>query len=189
MKVEHFAMLAIFLVIGGSALWLNKAADALKGVPIKDVEIKCVICDEDNKNNRFNRARVVMVKAADAEAKGFLAYKEAEEHLREQMNSWLTILGFFGVLFGLIVPLASYMLQRHSLAEERSRVISECENKIKEIEGRVKAIVGSADSKRNGASKSDEEGEGKRNEAVEAAGVDAETIVKGAPAETKEEEK
>ena len=52
-------------------------------------------------------------------------YKQAEESFRELLNTWLTIVGFFGALFGLIVPLASYLLQRHSLSEEREQIKDE----------------------------------------------------------------
>lgn len=50
------------------------------------------------------------------------SYKTAEATLREQLDSWLAFLGIFGILFGLVTPLASYLLQQHSLEDERERM-------------------------------------------------------------------
>ena len=49
-------------------------------------------------------------------------YKEALEMLRGEQTSWLAVIGFFGIIFGLIMPIGSYLLQRQSLKDERAGV-------------------------------------------------------------------
>ena len=44
---------------------------------------------------------------------------KAYEELDRELTSWLTILTFAGALFGLIAPLIGYLLQQHSLKDER----------------------------------------------------------------------
>ena len=104
------SLLALIIVFSG--VWLCKMSDVLKSPP-GHVEVRHVYANfsADNK------------KSVEKEETQYTLYKQAEETLREQMNTWLTIVGFFGVLFGLIVPLASYLLQRRSLSEERERIM------------------------------------------------------------------
>lgn len=72
------------------------------------------------------------------------AYKQAEATLREQMDSWLAFLGIFGILFGLVTPLASYMLQQRSIEEEHSRMSTEVEKVKQECRDRCQLIEGAA---------------------------------------------
>lgn len=101
----------IALTIVFSGLWLLKMSDVLKSPP---GQIEVLYFDADSG---------LETKKAENDQTQYTLYKQAEETLREQMNTWLTIVGFFGVLFGLIVPLASYLLQRRSLSEERERIM------------------------------------------------------------------
>ena len=55
----------------------------------------------------------------------FDLFKQVEEVLRGQMNLWLTVLTILGMLLGMVVPLASYMLQRRTLDDERKRIDDE----------------------------------------------------------------
>ena len=111
-RFEVAVILLIAAVILISGAWLWKMSDVLKSPP-GHVEVRHVYANfsADNK------------KSVEKEETQYTLYKQAEETLREQMNTWLTIVGFFGVLFGLIVPLASYLLQRRSLSEERERIM------------------------------------------------------------------
>lgn len=101
----------IALTIVFSGVWLYKMSDVLKSHP-GHVEVRHVYANFESETKRDKN-----------EETQYTLYKQAEETLREQMNTWLTIVGFFGVLFGLIVPLASYLLQRRSLSEERERIM------------------------------------------------------------------
>ena len=67
----------------------------------------------------------------------FKVYKEVEETLSGQMNTWLTIFGFFVTLFGLVVPLASYLLQHRSLVDERGRVIKDAEDRQSSLRAEI----------------------------------------------------
>ena len=63
---------------------------------------------------------------------------QVESHLRAQMDSWLTFLGLFAVLFGLLAPLTGYLLQHYSLVEERERL-------EKNIDARMGSLKDAAD--------------------------------------------
>ena len=108
---EVAVILLIAAVILISGVWLWKMSDVLKSPP-GHVEVRHVYANFESETKRDKN-----------EETQYTLYKQAEETLREQMNTWLTIVGFFGVLFGLIVPLASYLLQRRSLSEERERIM------------------------------------------------------------------
>lgn len=69
----------------------------------------------------------------------FKVYKEVEETLSGQMNTWLTIFGFFVTLFGLVVPLVSYLLQHRSLEDERGRVIKDAEDRQTSLRAEIEA--------------------------------------------------
>jgi len=110
-----------------SLVWLFKMSDVLKSHPA-NVEIEYRLDDSDCVS--YGGRTVYLTAEAKREDMYFKVFKESEEHLRNQLNSWLTILGFFGVVLGLIVPLANYLLQRSSLTEERDRLDRDIEEKI-----------------------------------------------------------
>lgn len=113
-----YALVAIVLIAALtilSGIWLRQMTDVLKSPPGK-IEVRHVYANFEAET-----------KCDKNEETQYTLYKQAEESLREQMNTWLTIVGFFGVLFGLIVPLAGYLLQRHSLSEERERIMKDVE--------------------------------------------------------------
>lgn len=59
-----------------------------------------------------------------------LAICIAYETLDREFTSWLTVLGLFAGVFGLIVPLASYLLQHHTLNTEREQIIKGCQERM-----------------------------------------------------------
>ena len=71
----------------------------------------------------------VEVESADINNVGI---KDALEILRNEQTNWLAVIGFFGVIFGLVVPVGSYLLQRQSLKEEREIIVKNCEDKAKQ---------------------------------------------------------
>ena len=81
----------------------------------------------------------------------FKTFAEAEEHLRGQLNVWLTIIGFFGVVFGLLLPLINYLLQRQTLADERARMVADIEKRFNEVVEKVDRHVNEAITKADSA--------------------------------------
>lgn len=119
---KWYALVAIVLIAAVtilSGIWLRQMTDVLKSPPGK-IEVRHVYANFESET-----------KDDKGEETQYTLYKQAEESLREQMNTWLTIVGFFGVLFGLIVPLAGYLLQRHSLSEERERIMEDVQKTAK----------------------------------------------------------
>ena len=120
---KWYALVAIVLIAAVtilSGIWLRQMTDVLKSPPGK-IEVRHVYANFESET-----------KDDKSEETQYTLYKQAEESLREQMNTWLTIVGFFGVLFGLIIPLAGYLLQRHSLSEERERIMEDVQKSAKD---------------------------------------------------------
>lgn len=65
-------------------------------------------------------------------ANGEMTNKDALEILRNEQTNWLAVIGFFGVIFGLVVPVGSYLLQRQSLKDEREIIVKNCEDKARQ---------------------------------------------------------
>lgn len=106
--------------------WLFRMTSVLSSYPESvSLEYRVVIDGEYG-----DKTNIMLSDTTQREDAYFKVLKDAEEHLRDQMNSWLTILGFFSIVLGLLVPLSSYMLQRRSLLDERERIERELENKI-----------------------------------------------------------
>lgn len=134
-------VILIVLISLGSFIWLWKVTDLLKQDPASvQIEYKLVV-DENYFKARNIMPIAVISDAGIKEDACFKFYREAEEHLRTEMGTWLTILGFFGVVLGLLIPLASYMLQHHSLAEERTRVMEECRQTIDQFKDSIKSAA------------------------------------------------
>lgn len=114
------ALLVIVIITVFSGRWLWKMTDVLTSPP-GQIEVLYVDADSglETKKDKNDETQYEL-------------YKQAEESFRELLNTWLTIVGFFGALFGLIVPLASYLLQRHSLSEERERIMKDVERAAKD---------------------------------------------------------
>lgn len=114
------AFLVIVIITVFSGRWLWKMTDVLTSPP-GQIEVLYVDADSglETKKDKNDETQYEL-------------YKQAEESFRELLNTWLTIVGFFGALFGLIVPLASYLLQRHSLSEERERIMKDVEKAAKD---------------------------------------------------------
>ena len=156
-EVAVISLIAVVVLISGAWLW--KMSDVLKSPP-GHVEVRHVYANFSTDNK----------KGVEKEETQYTLYKQAEETLREQMNTWLTIVGFFGVLFGLIVPLASYLLQRRSLSEERERI----------MEGVEKAAAASAEKAAEKASKEASDAKQSAERAASDAANDAEEAKKSA---------
>ena len=75
---------------------------------------------------------VVKVEARTADINN-VEIKEALEILRSEQTNWLSVIGFFGVIFGLVVPVGSYLLQRQSLKDEQERIVKECKDETNKV--------------------------------------------------------
>lgn len=133
-------MLAIGAVAFLAFSWLNKMLCVLSREP-KSPEIWCnlVINEEEPKRADIKR----LVEQAEERIKdsaSLQAYYFAEERLRGTLNTWLSVLGFFGVIFGLIAPLTSFFLQRRSLLDERERIDKDIKEKISLMNAETKRL-------------------------------------------------
>lgn len=97
-----------------SAIWLTSMVNVLQSSHRKPI-------DGYQLTNQLNAIELDPIELDPM----FKVYKEVEETLNGQMNTWLTVFGFFGALFGLVVPLVSYLLQHRSLEDERKRVLKD----------------------------------------------------------------
>ena len=155
---KNFFLVLILTVAIISYSWLNKMADILRS-DTSEVILNYRVVVEDYTDGRIKN-NVVISDSSQREDAQYKIFKEVEEHLRNQMNSWLTILGFFGVLFGLLVPTATFMLQRQTLKDEKDRIIKDCEEKVKTVKEQfdksLEEAKQKADSALNAASQANE---------------------------------
>ena len=47
---------------------------------------------------------------------------KAYDSLCNELSSWMSIMGIFSVVFGLLIPIGSYLLQRNSIIEEKREI-------------------------------------------------------------------
>lgn len=158
------ALLVIVIITVFSGRWLWKMTDVLTSPP-GQIEVLYIEADSGLETKK--------VKNDETQ---YELYKQAEESFRELLNTWLTIVGFFGALFGLIVPLASYLLQRHSLSEERERIMKDVE----------KAAADAAEKAAEKSSKEAADAKTEAKKAAEGAAKDAVEAKKAAENATKD---
>ena len=77
------------------------------------------------------------------------AIMEAYESLSNELSSWMAIMGIFAAVFGLLIPIGSYFLQRQFLKDERETIMKDVEKtrdeafvKINEFVDGVPAEIG-----------------------------------------------
>jgi len=71
-------------------------------------------------------------------------FKDAFELLNASQTSWLTVVGFFATIFGLVVPVAGYLLQRQSLKDEAEAL----KNEVKSLAEKCEQMKSEAASER-----------------------------------------
>ena len=76
-----------------------------------------------------------------------LAIRNAYEALDKEFTSWLTVLGLLGGVFGLLVPLVSYLLQHHTLKTEREQLMSDWKELVKEYVSGITSKVNGLEKK------------------------------------------
>lgn len=64
---------------------------------------------------------------------GDQAIVAAYESLSNELSSWMAIMGLFATVFGLVIPIGSYLLQQQSLSREKKELKDDVKDKIKEL--------------------------------------------------------
>ena len=154
-------LLALIVLVVTCMIWLGKVVKLMRP------DRRPIVVQYTYKDGKKGKATSGLRPDAEEDVKSdelhFRVYRETEENLRNQMNSWLTILTLLGVMLGLAVPLAGYLLQKDSLKEEKDRIVQEATKAA--VRETTKAAV---------------------DEAMKAAKIEAEKISKAAEERMKE---
>lgn len=79
-----------------------------------------------------NMTPVLKSEQTQTEIASLESYKATYELFNGQFSQLLVILGFFGTVFGIVIPAGAYFLQRQNLKDERERLLTDSEKFIKE---------------------------------------------------------
>ena len=123
MKSETIAIgsMIMVLLVSGAMMWL-----LVWKIDMQRTKEEAKIFEVNTPTNAVVK---VEVESADINNVGI---KDALEILRNEQTNWLAVIGFFGVIFGLVVPVGSYLLQRQSLKDEREIIVKTCEDRAKQ---------------------------------------------------------
>lgn len=85
------------------------------------------IQDASSCTNGLHQSAITMnVLGVDNKVDGSdLSVVAAYESLSNELSSWMAIMGIFATVFGLLIPIGSYLLQRQSLKDERENLTKE----------------------------------------------------------------
>ena len=111
--------IAFFAVLYFAWHFMDKMVDVLKcGSRNQDVSL-CT--------NGVSRSAITMnVSGVDNKVEGSdLSVVAAYESLSNELSSWMAIMGIFATVFGLLIPIGSYLLQRQSLKDEKEVIRKE----------------------------------------------------------------
>lgn len=135
--------IAFFAVLYFAWHFMDKMVDVLKcGSRNQDVSL-CT--------NEVSRSMIaVNVSGVDNKVEGSdLSIVAAYESLSNELSAWMAIMGIFATVFGLLIPIGSYFLQRQSLKDERETIMKDVEKtrdeafvKINEFVDGVPAEIG-----------------------------------------------
>ena len=120
-NVAGYLMLAIIMIIAGlllyrmtSVLEMQSCRAANDFIPTtsvsntNQVEVLACAVEQSNKERIENSAII-----------------EAYDSLSNELSSWMAIMGIFATVFGLLIPIGSYLLQKQSLRDERESIMKE----------------------------------------------------------------
>lgn len=65
----------------------------------------------------------------------------AYDALQNELSTWMAIMGIFAAIFGLVIPLGGYLLQRQSLKDERVSLMEDVEKSRDEVLDSIKKIA------------------------------------------------
>jgi hypothetical protein len=120
-NVAGYLMLAIIMIIAGLLLYrmtyilevqsyrtANNFISATSVSSTNQVEVLACAVEQSNKERIENSAII-----------------EAYDSLSNELSSWMAIMGIFATVFGLLIPIGSYLLQKQSLRDERESIMKE----------------------------------------------------------------
>jgi len=120
-NVAGYLMLAIIMIIAGLFLYkmtcilevqsyrtANNYIPAISVSNTNQVEVLACAVEQSNKERIENSAII-----------------EAYDSLSNELSSWMAIMGIFATVFGLLIPIGSYLLQKQSLRDERESIMKE----------------------------------------------------------------
>lgn len=98
--------------------------------------------DVASSTNTVRQAAVVMnVSGIDNKVeRGDLSVVAAYDSLSTQLSSWMSIMGIFATVFGLLIPIGSYLLQQKSLSKEKEELTGDVKDRIKEMKEEMEKI-------------------------------------------------
>ena len=93
--------------------------------------------------NAVRQAAVIMnVSGIDNKVeRGDLSVVAAYDSLSTELSSWMSIMGIFATVFGVLIPIGSYLLQRLSLKDEREGMMKEISEKSERSRNALLAII------------------------------------------------
>ncbi len=111
-KPDGMIMISVVLLLVVVVWWAHSYFSQLLD-NMKDVRARVVNMKEEAPGTDL---KACMDKKASDNS---VAVCEAYEALDRELTSWLTVLALAGGMFGLLIPLISYLLQHHNLKEDR----------------------------------------------------------------------
>lgn len=136
-NVAGYLMLAIIMIIAGlllyrmtSVLEMQSCRAANDFIPTtsvsntNQVEVLACAVEQSNKERIENSAII-----------------EAYDSLSNELSSWMAIMGIFATIFGLLIPIGSYLLQRQSLRDERESIMKEVEKSRDDVFVKIQESV------------------------------------------------
>ena len=138
MKKAHaigFIIIGV-IVLGVSCYFMGSMVEILKrGNRIQDVSSSTnVVC----------RSAAVVLNISGVDNKvdeGSLSMIAAYDSLSNELSSWMAIMGIFATVFGLVLPLGSYLLQQRSLNREKEDLKDEIRDMKEFVNGERKIMM------------------------------------------------
>lgn len=135
--ITIFFVLALFGVLWFSWGFMDRITSVLerKNTFRDDVVTTDVVCKCQN-SVASKVCDVEKIKDHDS------AIIAAYDSLSNELSSWMSIMGIFSVVFGLLVPIGSYLLQHKSLRDEREELKKEMDDRVdRKITEREKEVI------------------------------------------------
>lgn len=129
-------------VVVFSSIFMYKMINILDAhSPLRERTVTTVISAACTNEVRVFNSPSSCVNRSQYESPAIIAAYEA---LQNELSTWMAIMGIFAAIFGLVIPLGGYLLQRQSLKDERDAMSKEIE-RIRGIDGRIDTALGRID--------------------------------------------
>ena len=136
-NVAGYLMLVIIMIIAGFLLYrmtcilevqsYRTANNFISATSVSNTnQVKVLACavEQSNKERIENSAII-----------------EAYDSLSNELSSWMAIMGIFATVFGLLIPIGSYLLQKQSLRDERESIMKEVEKSRDDVFVKIQESV------------------------------------------------